>query len=655
MNQSVTRRQYFAKNYTISALRSWLRFFAFVCSFMGSCHLLFGQDALDVSELKKLSFEDLMNIEVTSVSKTSKKLSETASAIQVITSEDIKRFGATRLPEALRLASNLEVAQRDAGQWAISARGFNASAGNKLLVLIDGRTVYSPLFAGMFWDIQDVLLEDVDRIEVISGPGGSLWGANAVNGVINIITKRSSDTQGLFVMGGGGKELQGFGGIRYGAKLGSNLHFRAYGKYSQRDPTVLPDGNSATDNWHHGQGGIRLDWEPTQSDFLTLQGDVYQSRLLVTGPGNNVNDTDGANVVGRWLHTLSEKADFTFQFYFDKVDRTSTGSFKDAINTFDVDFQHRFEISNRNKAVWGGGYRMVDDNFESGSIFIVPGKLSLPTVNIYARDELALIPERLNLMAGIKLLHNYYTDFEYQPNVRLAWLLPAKSQTIWAAVSRAVRTPSRIDSDIFIPGFYNESPNIKSEVLLAYELGYRVQPNQRTSLSLATYYNVYDNIRSVEKVNAPAPFPIMLANGQEGESYGTELTLDHEVAPWWRLQLGYTEFHLTVRPKPGSNDMTRGSTEASDPQHYLTLRSEFDLPLNLKLYPSYRYVSHLPAPMDVPAYSEIDLRLGWEVNTKLEISMVGQNLLHDYHAEFGPANSRMEIQRNIYGKLVWRF
>jgi iron complex outermembrane receptor protein len=272
------------------------------------------------SELKKLSVEELMNIEVTSVSRRSEKLSETASAIQVITREDIHRFGATRLPEALRLATNLEVAQSDAGQWSVSARGFNSSTANKLLVLIDGRTVYSPLFAGMFWDIQDVLLEDVERIEVISGPGGTLWGANAVNGVINIITRHAKDTPGFLVEGGGGKELQGFGSARYSGSISPRAHLRVYGKYSSRDDAVLPNGEDIENDWSLGQGGFRFDWEATDADQVTLQGDLYKSELSM-GTNDVTTDTKGGNVLGRWSHTISEHSDFKLQFYFDRVHR----------------------------------------------------------------------------------------------------------------------------------------------------------------------------------------------------------------------------------------------------------------------------------------------------------------------------------------------
>src|SRR6266487_1981975 len=326
------------------------------------------------SELKKLSLEELLNIEVTSVSRRPEKLSETASAIQVITREDIRRSGATRLPEALRLATNLEVDQLDASQWAISARGFNSPLANKLLVLIDGRTVYSPLFAGVFWDTQDVLLEDIEQIEVISGPGATLWGANAVNGVINITTRKANDTQGLLALGGGGTELHGFGGARYGGTLGANARFRVYGKYSARDGTSLATGQDVANDWSSGQGGFRLDWDASTGDAITLQGDLIDDRTDLTATVDGV--TRGGNVIGRWSHKIAAASDLQVQLYVDRVHREVPGSYDDGLNTYDIDVQHRIALGRRNDIVWGVGYRVVKDDFNSGAVVFLPQKVS---------------------------------------------------------------------------------------------------------------------------------------------------------------------------------------------------------------------------------------------------------------------------------------
>ena len=608
------------------------------------------------SALKKLSVEELMDIEVTSVSKRPEKLSETASAIQVITQEDIRRFGVTSIPEALRLASNLEVAQVDSRQWAISARGFNNTTANKMLVLIDGRTVYTPLYAGVFWDVQDTLLEDIDRIEVISGPGATQWGANAVNGVINITTRNAKDTQGLQVVGGGGTEFRGFGGVRYGGELATNLHYRVYGKYFDRDSAVLPNGRDATNDWHVGQGGFRLDWDASDINLLTLQGDYYAGRIAQ--PGASDIAVDGNNVIGRWSHTFSENSDLKLQLYYDRTHRNIPGTFAEDLNTYDFDLQHRFPLGERQDIVWGLGYRLIEDDVgNTASLAFLPPHVSRQWFSGFAQDEIALVKDRLHLTLGTKIEHNDYTGFEFQPSGRLAWKLNQR-QTAWAAISRAVRTPSRIDSEFYAPSsppfFLAGGTNFVSEELLAYELGYRLQPHKRVSVSIAAFYNDYDNLRSLERVNPPALFPVVIGNGQKGESYGAELTADYQVTDWCRLHAGYTELQIHIRPKAGSTDTTSGSSESHDPNHQFFFRASLDLPCHLEFDSVFRYVTHI-ANLGVPAYGEVDLRLAWQPLAKLEISVVGQNLLHDHHAEFGAAATRQEIERAVYGKVVWRF
>ena len=597
--------------------------------------------------LKKLSLEQLMAIEVSSVSRRPERLSDAASAIQVITREDIQRSGATRLPEALRLATNLEVDQLDASQWAISARGFNSPLANKLLVLIDGRTVYSPLFAGVFWDAQDVLLEDVEQIEVISGPGATLWGANAVNGVINITTRKAKDTQGLLALGGGGTELQGFGGARYGGRIGSQAQFRVYGKYSERDGTELPTGEDVSNDWRFGQGGFRLDWDASTRNLITLQGDLYDGRTDQPGPTDGL--LRGANVVGRWSRKLSARSDFQLQLYVDRTHRMIPGSYDDVLSTYDLDFQHRIVLGGRHEIVWGVGYRLVDDDFKSAALLILPEKVSLETFSAFVQDEIAL-GNRLHLTLGTKVEHNDYTDFEFQPSLRLAWQM-SERQTLWAAVSRAVRTPSRLDRDLAIlPGL-----NFNSEEVVAYEAGYRGQATGRLSFSVSAFYNDYDDLRSREPPTPPNLFP-SLANGQEGKSYGVESTARLRVRDWWQLQGGWTELRVDIHPKPGSLDRTFGSAEAADSKHHLSLRSSFDLPGHLGLDAGFRYVSAITNPIvPVPGYSELDLRLAWLARPKLELSVVGQNLLHRRHVEFGVAGSMQAIKRGVYAKAVWRY
>src|SRR5438445_7039604 len=367
--------------------RNWaLTFITFVLVIFASDAFAQIQESLPPpSRLKRLSVEELMDIEVTSVSKRPEKLSETASAIQVITEEDIRRFGVTSIPEALRLASNLEVDQVDSRQWAISARGFNNTTANKMLVLIDRRTVYTPLYAVIFWDVQDTLLEDIDRIEVISGPGATQWGANAVNGVINISTSNAKDTHGLLVAGGGGTELHGFGGVRYGGELATNLHYRVYGKYFDRDSAVLPNGRDATNDWHMGQGGFRLDWDASGINLLTLQGDYYAGRIAQ--PGASDIAVDGNNMIGRWSHTFSESSDLKLQLYYDRTHRNIPGTFAEDLDTYDFDFQHRFPLGERQDIVWGLGYRLIEDNVgNTASLAFLPPHVSRQWFSGFAQD-----------------------------------------------------------------------------------------------------------------------------------------------------------------------------------------------------------------------------------------------------------------------------
>jgi iron complex outermembrane recepter protein len=592
--------------------------------------------------LKKMSLEELMAIEVSSVSRRPERLSEAASAVQVISREDIRRSGATRLTEALRLAGNLEVTQLDAAQWAISARGFNSPLANKLLVLIDGRSVYSPLFAGVFWDAQDVLLEDVEQIEVISGPGATLWGANAVNGVINITTRKAKDTQGLLLLGAGGTELHGMGGARYGGSLGPTARFRVYGKYADRDGLALPNGDDVPNDWTMGKGGFRIDWDASAADLVTIQGDLAEDRMTVPGTIDPLNRD--INVLSRWSHQMSERSDLRVQVYVDRIQRDLLPQYDDVLKTFDVDVQHRIALGERNEVVWGVGFRQVDDDLETPGLPPDLQAVSLSTFSAFAQDEIGLVKDRLHLTLGTKVEHNDYTDFEFQPSVRLAWRATGR-QTLWAAASRAVRTPSRLDRDI-LPG-----SDFVSEELLAYELGYRLQAAERLSLSVATFYHDYDDLRSVEFGTS-----VTLGNGQEGKSYGLESTARYRVTDRWHLQAGLSELRVEIRPKPGSTDPSFGKGEAADSRHHLFARSFLDLPGQLELDAGYRYVSRITNPnVAAPGYSELDVRLAWRPIERLELSITGQNLLHKRHAEFGATGLEQFIKRGVYTKAMWGF
>jgi len=615
----------------------------------------FAQQADSAARLKKLSIEQLMNLEVTSVSKRPERLAQAASAIQVITQEDIRRSGASRLPEALRLATNLQVAQVDSRQWAISARGFNGTTANKLLVLIDGRTVYTPLFSGVFWDVQDVPLADIDRIEVISGPGATLWGANAVNGVINVITKNAKDTPGLLVSGGGGTEQRGFGTARYGGALGSHARYRIYGKGFARDATVLPGGGDAADDWHMGQGGFRLDWDASSINQVTLQGDLYDGRIGQATAGDIA--VSGGNVVARWSHTVSAKSDVTAQLYYDRTHRDIPGTFGEDLDNYDVDLEHRARLGARHEVVWGLGYRLINDRVVNSALLaFLPPHVARQWFTGFVQDEIAVVPNRFQLTLGTKVEHNDYTGFEVQPSGRASWTL-GPSGTLWAAVSRALRTPSRIDRELFArvspTSFLAGGPGFHSEEELAYELGYRHQRGS-LALSVATFYSRYHGLRSVEQLNPPAADTLVIGNGQDGESYGAEITADYWITKGWRVSAGHTELRIHVWANPGSTDTSRGATENRTPDRQFFLRSSADLPAHLRLDAGFRAIDDI-ANQQVPAYAELNVKLIWQPTAQLGLSVAGQNLLHRRHAEFGAGAARREIERGVYGAVAWHF
>jgi iron complex outermembrane receptor protein len=608
------------------------------------------------SALKKMTVDELMDLQVSSVSKRPEKLSEAASAIQVITGDDVHRSGATSLPEALRLASNLEVAQIDSRQWAISARGFNNVFADKMLVLIDGRTVYTPLYAGVYWDVQDVMLEDLDRIEVISGPGATQWGANAVNGVINVTTKSAKDTQGGLLVAGDGKDLRTSDEARYGGELAPNLYYRAYVKYFDRGDSLRADGRSSNDAWHMGQAGFRMDDDASTDDVYTLQGDIYNGSLGQIGPDNiRVN---GQNLLGRWTRNLAENSDVKVQAYFDRTYRSIPGSFTQTIDTYDFDFQHRRPLFANQDLVWGFGYRFVqDDVINTPANAFLPPRVGRSSFNTFAQDEIALIRDRLHLTIGSKVEYDDYSGFQAEPSIRLAWRPDAK-QTVWSAVSRAVRTPSRIDRDLYAPATppfrIAGSNNVVSEKLIAYELGYRVQPDPKLALSIATFINNYTDLRSLEPLDPPQAFPVEDSSGLQGHSTGAELSADWQAAPRWRLRAGWTELRVHSETQPGAIDRSTRDSITRDPNHQGSLRSLIDLSAHWQCDATLRYVAPITT-QSVPGYTEADLRLGWQITRACELSLLGQNLLHPQHGEFNTPDARRELQRTIYGKASWRF
>ncbi len=604
------------------------------------------------SDLADLSLEELANLEITSVSRRAERLSDAPASVFVITGEDIRRSGATSIPEALRLAPNLEVARVDSRQYAISARGFNqpSAIANKLLVLIDGRTVYTPLFSGVFWDAQDTLLQDVDRIEVISGPGATLWGANAVNGVINVITRRAAETQGTLLAAGAGNLERG-AAARQGGKLGADGAFRVYGKVSDRDRTLRADGTSAHDSWDSGQAGFRADWG-TAAGAFTLQGDAYHGTIdQVAAAAIRIS---GGNLVTRWARQLAGGDRVQVQAYFDNTEREIPGTFEERLNIFDVEFQHALRVGSQHSVIWGGGYRRADDHVSNtAAIAFLPADRNLRWGNLFVQDEIALRGDQLRLTLGTKAQSNPYTRTEFLPSARIAWK-PDASRLLWSALSRAVRAPARLDRELFVPGqppfsVLAGGPDFRSEISKVLELGYRAQPSPRASYSVTLFHSVHDHLRSLEPGPAGA---LVIGNEMEGKTDGVEAWGSLQAAERWRLSAGLLALHQGLRLKPGSGDTMGVAAAGNDPKHQWNLRSSLDLPGRQEFDVMLRHVAPLPSP-GVPGYTALDARYAWHFERGIELALIAQNLFDRSHPEFGAAATRSEIERGLFLKLRW--
>jgi iron complex outermembrane recepter protein len=596
-------------------------------------------------DLADLSLEELANLEITSVSRRAERLADAPASVFVITGEDIRRSGATSLPEALRLAPNLEVARVDARQYAISARGFNNTIANKLLVLIDGRTVYTPLFSGVFWDAQDVFLEDVDRIEVISGPGATLWGANAVNGVINVITRRAADTHGVVAFAGTGKHESGVG-ARYGTALAGDGAFRVYGKAFNRDNTILANGDSAPDGWENSQAGFRADWGSAASGF-TFQGDAYHGTIDQEVSGDV--RISGANLLARWSRQFSAGDRLQVQAYLDHTDREIPGTFAQHLNTLDVEFQHSLQPRTGHLLIWGGGHRRSREHVgNSAAIAFVPADRSLEWTNLFVQDEIELRSD-LRLTLGGKVENNSYTGNDFLPSARIAWK-PDKDRTIWGAASRAVRAPTRLDRELFAqtPLRLDGGPDFRSEVSKVLELGYRAQPFPRLSYSVSVFRSAHDHLRSLEPIGGGV---FVFGNEMEGNTTGIEAWGSLQAQARWRLGAGAVFLDQDLRFKPGSGD-TNVAAAGNDPAYQWMLRSSLDVTANQDFDVIVRHVGRLPSPV-VPAYTAVDARYAWRLQRTLEFSVTGRNLFDRRHPEFGAPATRSEIERGLFFRIQW--
>jgi len=603
-------------------------------------------------DLSRLSIEELAQIQVTSVSKVAEPLNQAAAAVFVITQDAIQRSGANSIPQILRLAPNLQVARLDANTYAITARGFNQPTGtaNKLLVLVDGRAIYSPLFSGTFWDAQRTFIEDIDRIEVISGPGGTLWGANAVNGVINIITKDSSRTRGSVVDARAGT-LDRRLGARYGASLGSGGSFRAYGLGMNQGSMERAGGASAEDSWNHLQAGFRADWQKA-ADTFTLQSDLYRGTGIGRPAYLSSGGISGGNVSGTWERKFASGSHLRTQAYFDNSDRILVSGIDARVDQYALETQYDFQASTRHAMVAGAGYRLTDDRFERGpgTSFLSPSRRSLHFANVFLQDTIA-ISNRVRLAAGVKLEDNSYTGIEVMPDARLSWTISNRAM-LWTSAARAVRTPSRFDTDLINPGILAGGPGFQSEELIAYEAGYRGVLAPAFSLSASAFYNSYDHLRTVEG-STPTVFPLVVKNNMRGETWGVETWSNVSVREWWHLSAGFSMLRKDLRLAPGSRDLFGVGFAGNDPRHQWQLRSSFDVPGSVAVDVMLRSVGALKSPA-VRAYREADVRVAWAASDKLELSLDGQNLLHERHLEFVNASiTPAEVPRSLTLSARW--
>jgi iron complex outermembrane recepter protein len=641
----------------------------------------FAQQPAD-DDISQASLEDLMNLQVTSVSKKEEKLSKAGAAVFVITQEDIRRSGATNIPDVLRLAPGVVVARVDANRWAISVRGFSDDFADKVLVLIDGRSVFSPSFSGVFWDMQNVPLEDIERIEVIRGPGGTVWGANAVNGVINIITKNSKTTQGGLISAGAGSQVHADGLVQYGGAIGQNGTYRVYGRYFDVGNTVFPNGEKAADAWSAGQAGFRSDWDLSPRDSLTVQGDflktdesqtvteLFLNALPLMGSVIDPVKATGGNILARWNHTLANGSEMTLQAY-DDYSRHLDRGFLNAENTVDLDFQHHVALGSRNDVVWGLGTRLIDSNYGSGYYTILPSHRFDHLFTAFLQDEVK-ITKSLSLTIGSKVEHNDFTGFEYDPSAQLVWA-PTKKQAVWLSIARALQEPNALavgfqsdfasipDGSTFAVLRIVGNPNLKPEELRDVEAGYRAQLNKRLSLDMTAFAGLY---RDLEILAPQAPIsasqqgtpylvlPEIFANGASARTYGVEFSGTWNATRRWRISPEYSFF----REDPSGDVADLQEPANASPRHQFLVRSFLDLPHHLEWDNTFGYVSGLTYAT-IPSHTRMDTRLGWRIGEFVELSVVGQNLFTPGHIEFQSFYGTNETlaQRSVFAKVTWRF
>ncbi|HEU4829018.1 MAG TPA: TonB-dependent receptor [Gemmatimonadales bacterium] len=640
------------------------------------------QEPVPPGDFSALDIDELARVRITTVSRRPEPVSRAAAAVTVISREDLRRSGASTLPDMLRTVPGLHVARVGSRDWAVGARGFNSQLSNKVLVIVDGRTVYSPIFGGVFWDALAIPLDEVDRIEVIRGPGATLWGANAVNGVINIITRAAAESDGGRISVSAGTRVPVRGSVRYGNTFGEGAAYRVYAGGRDRDPAMLEDGTDAADDWRFGQAGFRLDGAPG-AERWTIQGDIYNGTgdtelLLPVGSPPYVTrqrdqlDVRGGNLLGRWTHGYGEAAEIGLQVTYDYGFRRQAELFGTLhSNVLDFDLQHRLPGPGSSDLIWGVGYRLKADEVSGAApISFQPTRRSTHLASGFVQAELP-VGARMAITAGSKIDHNSFTGVEVQPNVRLLWV-PGPRHSLWGSVSRAVRTPTRLESDalavVAAPGDPIErrlvgSDDVESEALIAYEAGYRTEPGRGVSLDLALFYNDYDHLRTIEPgtPDASGPrvvVPLSYANHARGRSWGAELNALFRPAPGWRLRLSYA--HLQLRLELTDEAAAGAATDAvagNDPEHMAGIHSSMDLPGNFELDVVGRYVGALEGA-GTADYATARIRLGWRWQRRVELSVTGQDLFASRHREFPTgvyvADDRY-VERRAYVQAVWRF
>jgi iron complex outermembrane receptor protein len=616
------------------------------------------QSQSQLENLKRLSIEELAETDITGSARRLERLEDVAAAVTVITADDLRRYGVMRLPQALRMAESLHVSQTAGPGFAISSRGFNISTANKMLVMIDGRTVYSPVFAGVFWEAQDIIIADIDRIEVVRGPGGTLWGANAVNGVIHIITKNAADTRGTFINAAAGTGALGPFAIRHGGRFGAAGSYRVYAKVRSDEGSVFQAGGEAGNQHDFGQVGFRVESDRTGNHFAILQGDVFDGN---TGLGLNTDNSialRGGNLLGRWLHRTDVGSETTLQAYYDFFYRRVPGQYRGELHTIDLDAQHQRSMG-RHVVVVGGGYRRYrgDDLGDGPGFFFEPQLRVSHRSNAFAQAQFT-VRSNVFLTVGTKLEHNEFTGVEVQPMVSARWT--TGTRTLWGSVSRAVRVPTRFDTDLRfrVPNSsllaLTGTEDFRSESLIAYEAGYRRRWGDRFSVDVAAFNNRYDDLRSQELSPVPPGIPIRLMNMLHAVTRGVEFSSRTQVTPWWQILGGYTHLWKRFTFDPGSLDRSGGRDEANDPRHIVKLRSYIDAGSRLEFDGFFRYIGMLPNPR-VDAYAELDARVGYHIRPGWDVALVGSNLLHKSHLEFRGGTPPQVYERGVTLRSTWRF